>query len=127
MTLPPHTRRASVSRSVGTQLSSWMLGSAVSSSTPNDLQPTSHKGLAALPQIARHAPPAPSGKGYIAVGMMRALDSAIGFPRRPTSASSMLGLLMPEEVRRTFIRPPGVAAAGENALGAYGSVRGGDW
>src|SRR6266508_6755226 len=39
--------------------------------------------------------------------MMRALDSAIGFPSRPTSASSMLGLLMPEEVRRSFMRPPG--------------------
>src|SRR4029453_4316939 len=58
---------------------------------------------------------------------MRALDSAIGFPRRPTSASSMLGLLMPEEVRRSFMRPPGVAAAGENALGAYVSVRGRNW
>src|SRR6185503_7313843 len=40
--------------------------------------------------------------------MMRALDSAAGFPSRPTSASSMLGLLMPEEVRRNFMRPPGV-------------------
>src|SRR4051812_2861786 len=59
--------------------------------------------------------------------MMSALDSAIGFPRRPTSAPSMLGLLMPEEVRRSFMRPPGIAAAGENALGAYGCVRGGDW
>jgi hypothetical protein len=34
--------------------------------------------------------------------MMRALDSAIGFPSRPTSASSMLGLLIPEEVRSSF-------------------------
>src|SRR5262249_36848814 len=58
---------------------------------------------------------------------MRALASAIGFPRRPTSASSMLALLTPEEVRRSFMRPPGVAAAGESALGAYGSVRAGDW
>src|SRR6266700_1231407 len=47
---------------------------------------------------------------------MRALDSAIGFPSRPTSASSMLGLLMPEEVRRSFMLPPGVVTAGENVL-----------
>src|SRR6266536_4636937 len=58
---------------------------------------------------------------------MRALDSAIGFPSRPTSASSMLGLLMPEEVRRSFMLPPGVVTAGENVLRAYGSLRGRDW
>src|SRR5262249_27475334 len=45
---------------------------------------------------------------------MRALDSAIGFPRRPTSASSMLGFLMPPEVRRNFMLPPEVVAAGED-------------
>src|ERR1051326_3907514 len=33
---------------MGTQLSCWMLGSAVSSSTPNDFQPPSHKGLGGL-------------------------------------------------------------------------------
>jgi hypothetical protein len=31
----------------------------------------------------------------------RALDSAIGLPSRSTSTSWMLGLLMPEEVRRS--------------------------
>jgi hypothetical protein len=41
---PPPTSRASVSWTMGTQCSSLMLGSAVSSSTPNDLQPNSHKG-----------------------------------------------------------------------------------
>src|SRR6185312_7444998 len=34
---------------------------------------------------------------------MRALESAMGLPNRSTSASSMLGLLMPEEVRRSFM------------------------
>ena len=34
---------------MGTQSSSPMLGRAVSSSTPNDFQPKSHKGLALLP------------------------------------------------------------------------------
>src|SRR5215211_4132873 len=35
--------------------------------------------------------------------MQRALASAIGFPRSATSARSMLGFLMPAEVRRSFI------------------------
>jgi len=35
--------------------------------------------------------------------MTRALDSAIGLPSRSASASAMLGLLMPEEVRRNFM------------------------
>jgi hypothetical protein len=80
-----------------------MLGSAVSSSTPNDLQPNSHKGEAADPLISRHAMPAPPGKAYAAVGMQRALDSVIGLPSRPTSASWMLVFLMPAEVRRNLI------------------------
>jgi len=37
--------------------------------------------------------------------MQRALDSAIGLPRRSTSASRMLAFLIPESVRRSFIRP----------------------
>jgi hypothetical protein len=41
----------------------------------------------------------------MAVGMKRALDSAIGLPSSWTSASEMLGLLMPEEVRRSFMKP----------------------
>src|SRR4051794_31152672 len=36
--------------------------------------------------------------------MKRALDSAMGFPSRSTSASVMLWLLMPEEVRRSFMK-----------------------
>src|SRR6266849_10024608 len=37
--------------------------------------------------------------------MTRALDSAIGLPRRSTSASRILVLLMPPEVRRYFMMP----------------------
>src|SRR6476646_9300343 len=37
--------------------------------------------------------------------MQRALDSAIGFRKRPISASWMLAFLMPAEVRRYFIVP----------------------
>ena len=43
------------------------------------------------------------GCPYPAVGIQRALDSAIGLPRRSTSASWMLAFLMPAEVRRSFI------------------------
>jgi len=38
--------------------------------------------------------------------MQRALASAIGLPRRSTSAARMLAFLTPESVRRSFIRPP---------------------
>jgi hypothetical protein len=90
-----------------------MLGSAVSSSTPKDFQPNSHKGVEADPQISRQAMPAPPGMAYTAVGMQRALDSAIGLPSRSTSASWMLVFLMPAEVRRNLMLPPGVSTAGE--------------
>jgi hypothetical protein len=40
---------------------------------------------------------------YVAVGMMRALDSAVGLPRSSTSASWMLSFLIPAELRRSFI------------------------
>ncbi len=66
-----------------------MLGSAVSSSTPNDFQSNSHKGVVSRPVISRQAMPAPPGMAYTAVGMQRALDSAIGLPSRSTSASWM--------------------------------------
>src|SRR5215212_7718131 len=41
--------------------------------------------------------------------MQRALDSAIGLPRRSTSASWMLAFLMPEEVRRNLNGAPSLA------------------
>jgi hypothetical protein len=39
------------------------------------------------------------------VGMMSALESAIGLPGRSTRASLMLVFVMPAEVRRSFIMP----------------------
>src|SRR6266545_2344304 len=100
---------------MGTQRSSSMLGSAVSYSTPNDFQPNSHMGQrGSRPLMNRHAWSAPSGMAYTAVGMHRAVDSAIGLPNRSTSASWMLAFLMPAEVRRSLMLPPGVITAGEN-------------
>src|SRR5678816_4136814 len=91
---------------MGIQCSLSRLGSAVSSSTPRDFQPNSHMGqLGSPPLMNRHALPAPSGLAYIAVGMQRASDSAIGLPRRSTSASWMLVFLMPAEVSRYFMMP----------------------
>src|SRR6266536_3318735 len=49
--------------------------------------------------------PAPPGMAYTAVGMQRALESAIGLPSRSTRALRMLSLLMPAEVRRYFMMP----------------------
>src|ERR1700722_20743340 len=81
-----------------------MLGSAVSSSTPRDFQPSSHIGLEDLPVMNRYAPPGlPWGCPYPAVGMQRALHSAIGLPSRPTSAFSMLGFLIPADVESSFM------------------------
>ena len=50
-----------------------------------------------------HAMPGRWRKPYAAVGMMRALHSAIGLPNKSTSALWPLLLLMPEEVRRSLI------------------------
>src|ERR671919_2591436 len=80
----------------GDPLVSSMLGNAVSSSTPKDFQPSSHMGvLASCPLMNRQACPAPPGMPCVAVGMHRALDSAIGLPRSSTSALRMLAFLMP--------------------------------
>src|SRR3954454_4627536 len=104
-----------------------MLGSAVSSNTPKDFQPSSHIGqLGSRPLMNCHTfPPGPThGCPYIAVGMQRALDSLIGLTSRSTSASWMLAFLMPADVRRSFKLPPEIRDVGENARGAYGSARG---
>jgi hypothetical protein len=113
---------------MGIHCSLSMLGSAVSSSTPKDFQPSSHMGVrSSRPVMNRHAWPAPPGRACVAVGMQRALDSAIGLPNRSTKASRMLAFLMPADVRRNLILPPGVITADENFLGAYGCLRGRDW
>jgi predicted dithiol-disulfide oxidoreductase (DUF899 family) len=44
------------------------------------------RALPCFPLIASRAINASRGKGYIAVGMKRALDSAIGLPSRSNSA-----------------------------------------
>src|SRR5215469_3749475 len=78
-----------------------MLGSAVSSSTPTDFHPSSHMGFSgSRPLMNCHAPtPGPAmGCPYIAVGMHRALESAIGLPSKSTSALWMLVFLMPADV-----------------------------
>src|SRR2546430_79356 len=49
--------------------------------------------------------------------MKSALDSAIGLPSSPTSALEMLGLLMPEEVRRNFTTDR--SSLGERVAGAH--------
>ena len=70
-----------------------MLASAVSSSTPTDFQPSSHIGQSrSCPLMNRHTPaPGPTaGCPYIVVGMHKALLSAIGLRKRPTSDFRML-------------------------------------
>jgi len=44
-----------------------------------------------------------AGWPYCAVGMKRALHSAIGLPSMPTKASLMVGFLMPPDVRSSFM------------------------
>jgi len=103
---PPATSRTSVSCTKGTQRSSSMLGSAVSSSTPKDFQPSSLIGqLGSCPVMncQTRAPGPTMGCPYIAVGMQRALDSAIGLPSSSTSAFSMLVFLMPADVSRSLM------------------------
>src|ERR1700678_4240184 len=103
---PPVTSRTSASRTQETQRFLSILGSAVSSSTPIDFHPSSVMGLGDRPLMNRHGPPgSPYRPPYPAVGMQRALASAIGLPRRSTSAARMLAFLTPESVRRSFITP----------------------
>ena len=65
-------------------------------------------GFSDFPLMNRHAfSPGPThGCPYIAVGMHRALESAIGLPSRSTSVSRMLVLVTPPDVRRSFKIPP---------------------
>src|SRR5262245_559319 len=105
---PPSTSNTSVSRTAGTQRSSSRLGRAVSSRTPTDFQPRPTVGVpVSCPLMQSHAWRGPAiGCPYSAVGMHRAVDSAIGLPSRSTSASRMLAFLMPADVRRNFKLPP---------------------
>src|SRR4029453_7605267 len=102
---PPFTNRTSACRTQLTQRFLSMLGSAVSSSTPKDFQPNSHIGhWGSLPLMKFHARSGPlNGCPYPAVGIHRALQSAIGLPRRSSSALWMLRFLMPADVSRYFM------------------------
>src|SRR4029453_15314865 len=94
---PPFTSRASVSLTRGTQSSSSMLGSAGGSSTPRDFQPNSIIGQRGFcPLMKFHALGGPAmGCPYDAVGMQRALDSAIGLPSRGARAAGVAGVFVP--------------------------------
>jgi hypothetical protein len=55
---PPDASRASTSCTIGAHVSSGMLGSAVSSKTPRDFQPSSHMGVLGFrPVMNRQAGP----------------------------------------------------------------------
>src|SRR5436305_11256210 len=84
-----------------------MLGSAVSSRTPTDRQPSSVMGVDAEPLMTRYAISAPLDIAYTAVGMQSALDAAIGLPSNSTSASEMLAFFTPADVSRSFTVPFG--------------------
>ena len=89
-----------------------MLGRAVSSSTPTDFQPSSTIGFSEFPLMNCQAfvPGPTQGCPYCAVGMHRAVESAIGFLRRSTNAWWMLAFLTPADVRRSFKMPPDSSA-----------------
>ena len=54
--------------------------------------------------ISLHAALGPP-MAYVAVGMTRALESAIGLPKSSTSALWILVFMIPAEVRRYFMLP----------------------
>src|SRR4029077_16893564 len=90
------------SRTQGTQRSSPMLDSAVSSRTPTDFQPTSPwSAMKRQAEAGVH-----QGWPFSAVGMHRALESSIDLPSNSTRASRMLVLVTPPDVRRSFKLPP---------------------
>src|SRR6185369_17575916 len=103
---PPSTSRTSASRTQGTQRSSPMVGSAVSSRRPTDFQPRLLKCHGGSPTTKPRTETGPhTGWPHCAVGMQSALDSAIGLPSRSMSASRMLGFVTPPDVRSNFIIP----------------------
>jgi hypothetical protein len=73
-----------------------------------DSHPRPTMRFSELPLMKRHGPgPGPTaGCAYIAVGMHRALDSAMGLPNRSTRASSMLWFCTPADVSNSLMLPP---------------------
>src|SRR4051794_6798267 len=103
---PPSTSRTSASRTQGIQRSSPMLGSAVSSRRPTDFQPRPLMWCGGSPTTKPRTEAGPhTGWPHCAVGMQSALDSAIGLPSRPMSASWMLGFVTPPDVSSNLIIP----------------------
>ena len=91
-----------------------MVGSAVSSRTPSDFHSSDvipPHGGAPLTKPRTEAGPH-IGCPHCAVGMQRAAQSAIGFPRSCTSASWMLGFVTPPEVSKSFKVPPNAGKDG---------------
>jgi hypothetical protein len=81
-----------------------MLGSAVSSKRPTDLQPKSLMGEGDFPETKRQADAGVHmGWPYSAVGMHKALHSSKGLPRRSSSAPRILAFETPPEVRSSFM------------------------
>jgi hypothetical protein len=69
-------------------------------------------GLSYRPLMERHGlSPGPTfGCPYAGVGLQRALDPAIGFPKRSTNALWMLAFLTPPDMRRSLKMPPDSSA-----------------
>jgi hypothetical protein len=81
-----------------------MLGNAVSSRTPTDFHPSPAMGCADSPLMNRHTPNGVDcGCPYAAVGMHKALHSAIDLPTKLESASRREGLVIPADVSSNFI------------------------
>src|SRR5262247_2526340 len=97
---PPSTSRTSASRTHGIQRFLSMVGSAVSSRTPTDFQPRAHmEALGSWLAMNSNAEAGVHiGWPHCAVGMHRALDSAIGLPSSSTNASRILGFVTPPDV-----------------------------
>jgi hypothetical protein len=103
---PPFTSRTAAARTQGTQRSSPMVGSAVSSRRPTDVQPRPLIWCGGSPTTKPRTEAGPHTEWpHCAVGMQSALDSAIGLPSRSTSAVWMLGFVTPPDVSSNFIIP----------------------
>ncbi len=90
-----------------------MVDSALTSSRPTEAQPIA---VIACPRPGSPATKARAPCGphiwwpHWAVGMQSAWHSAIGLPRRSSIAASMLGLVIPPEVSRSFMESSGVSS-----------------
>jgi hypothetical protein len=104
-----------------------MLGNAVSSRTPSDfhsMEVMPPQGGTPLMKPRTETGPQ-IGWPHCAVGMQRAVESAIGLPSSSTSASRMLGFVTPPEVRRsrTPFRQPLCAQSGFIASNTWAARR----